>query len=74
MGYDFSFGWRGEGRPDRLAEYCREHGLGGAVISAGTLEGGVVSSPRSRALLEGAGLGEANRRLGHTHAGADNVT
>ena len=23
VGYDFSFGWRGEGRPDRLAEYCR---------------------------------------------------
>lgn len=28
VGYDFSFGWKGEGRPARLAAYCTEHGPG----------------------------------------------
>ena len=73
VGYDFSFGWRGEGRPDRLAEYCREHGMGCDVISAVKLDGDVVSSTRIRALLEDGRMEEANRLLGHPHSLVDTV-
>ena len=27
VGYDFRFGWRGEGNTERLREYCAAHGL-----------------------------------------------
>ena len=73
VGYDFSFGWKGEGRPARLAAYCTEHGLGCDIISAVRIDGEVVSSTRIRALLTEGRIEEANRLLGHPHSLVDTV-
>ena len=73
VGYDFSFGGKGEGRPARLAAYCTEHGLGCDIISAVRIDGEVVSSTRIRALLTEGRIEEANRLLGHPHSLVDTV-
>ena len=51
VGYDFSFGWKGEGRPARLAAYCTRYGMGCDIISAVCRGGEAVSSTRIRGLL-----------------------
>lgn len=73
VGHDFCFGYRGEGNPERLGEYCREHGLGWDVIPPVTLDGEVVSSTRIRELIREGRIEEANRRLGHPHSLTDTV-
>lgn len=73
MGYDFSCGWKGEGRPARLAAYCTKYGMGCDIISAVCRDGEVVSSTRIRALLEAGRVEEANELLGHPHALVDRV-
>ena len=67
-GHDFTFGWRGEGNPARLTEYCARNGLGADVMPEVCMDGAAVSSTRIRALLEEGRLREANRLLGHPHA------
>ena len=64
-GHDFTFGWKGEGNPARLTEYCAENGLGCDVMPEVCLDGAAVSSTRIRALLGEGRLEEANRLLGH---------
>jgi riboflavin kinase/FMN adenylyltransferase len=66
-GHDFTFGWRGEGNPQRLREYCEENGLGCDVMPEVCLDGASVSSTRIRGLLLEGRLEEANRLLGHPH-------
>ena len=66
-GHDFTFGWRGEGNPRRLREYCEREGLGWDVMPEVRLDGSAVSSTRIRALLTEGRLEEANRLLGHPH-------
>ena len=34
VGHDFHFGYKGEGTPERLREYCAENGIGVDVIPA----------------------------------------
>ena len=72
-GHDFSFGWRGEGNPDRLRTKCAALGLGSDVIPKVTLDGETVSSTRIRELLLAGQLKEANRLLGHPHVLTDTV-
>lgn len=66
-GHDFTFGWRGEGNPRRLREYCGGAGMGSDVMPEVCLDGSAVSSTRIRALLTEGRLTEANRLLGHPH-------
>ena len=66
-GHDFTFGWRGEGNPQRLREYCEKNGLGCDVMPEVCLDGASVSSTRIRGLLLEGRLEEANRLLGHPH-------
>lgn len=73
VGHDFSFGYRGEGRPERLREYCEAHGLGCDVIPAVRVDGEVVSSTRIRELIEAGDMEGANRLLGHPHCLVDTV-
>ena len=73
VGYDFSFGWKGEGRPARLAAYCTEHGLGCDIISAVKVDGDAVSSTRIRKCISEGSIEEANRLLGHPHCLVDTV-
>lgn len=73
VGYDFSFGWKGLGRPARLAAYCTKYGMGCDIISAVCRDGEVVSSTRIRKLLEDGRVEEANALLGHPHFLVDKV-
>lgn len=73
VGHDFSFGYRGEGKPDKLRDYCAERGVGCDIIPAVELDGEIVSSTRIRELLLAGEIEEANRRLGHPHFLTDTV-
>ena len=72
-GHDFTFGWKGEGNPEKLQKRCAELGLGSDVIPKVTVDGETVSSTRIRALLLEGKLREANRLLGHPHVLTDSV-
>ncbi len=71
VGHDFSFGYRGEGTPDRLRNWCSGHGLSCDVIPAVRLDGRIISSTEIRHLLMDGRIEEANRLLGHPHCLSD---
>ena len=66
-GDDFRFGYRGEGNPQLLADYCRENGLPWAVVPAQSCDGIRISSTHIRQLLLEGRMEEAARFLGHPH-------
>lgn len=66
-GYDFRFGDKGAGNPERLREKCRALSLGCDVMPRFDLDGITVSSTYIRALLERGEMEEARRFLGHPH-------
>ena len=72
-GYDFRFGYGGQGTTEKLRDYCAAHHLGCDVVDAVMRGGAPVSSTRIReALLQGE-LGAANALLGHPHLLSDQV-
>ena len=71
VGHDFSFGYRGEGKPDRLQAWCAERGISCDVIPAVCVDGRVVSSTEIRRLIADGAIEEANRLLGHPHTLSD---
>lgn len=73
VGHDFCCGYRGEGKAERVAAYCRETGVGCDIIPPVTLDGRIVSSSYIRSLIEEGRIEEANRFLGHPHTLADTV-
>jgi len=72
-GHDFSFGYRGQGNPNRLREKCAALGMGCDVIPKVEADGETVSSTRIRTLLQEGQLKAANRLLGHPHVLTDSV-
>ena len=66
-GHDFRFGYRGEGDPRRLADMCRELGMGCDVIPKVEIDGVTVSSTYIRALVEEGRMERARWFLGHPH-------
>ena len=66
-GYDFRFGDRGVGNPEKLRSKCEELGLGLDVMPKVTLDGVTVSSTHIRNLIEAGNMDEACRFLGHRH-------
>lgn len=66
-GHDFHFGYKGEGNPRRLAEKCRELGLGCDIIPKVELDGVTVSSTYIRSLIQTGELERARQFLGHPH-------
>lgn len=66
-GYDFRFGDKGAGNPQRLQEKCRLMGVGCDVMPRFSLDGITVSSTYIRSLLEQGDMEEARRFLGHPH-------
>lgn len=66
-GYDFRFGDKGYGNPERLREKCREMGIGCDVLPRFTMDDVTVSSTHIRGLLEEGNMTEAMRFLGHPH-------
>ena len=73
VGYDFRFGYRGEGNADVLRGYCAEHGLGCEVIDPVRLDGVTVSSTYIRSLLSDGDMPRAEQFLGHPHILTDVV-
>lgn len=73
VGYDFRFGWKGEGNGERLQEYCTRHGLGCDIIGQVTLDGVTVSSTHIRKLIADGNMAEAQRFMGHPHILSDLV-
>lgn len=66
-GYDFRFGYRGEGNAEKLRSVCGEKGIPCAVIPEQRLDGVTVSSTHIRSLLEQGQMEQAVRFLGHPH-------
>ncbi len=73
VGYDFRFGWKGEGNTDRLREYCRENGLGCDIIGQVQYRGVTVSSTYIRGLLADGDMVLAREFMGHPHVLTDVV-
>lgn len=66
-GDDFHFGRKGEGDPQRLAEFCEARGLPCRIVSEQTLDGKRISSTRIRGKIEEGNMESATRLLGHPH-------
>jgi len=73
VGYDFRFGYRGEGTADTLRHYCAENGLGCDVIDPVQVDGITVSSTYIRSLLTDGDMPRAERFMGHPHVLSDVV-
>lgn len=72
-GHDYSFGYLGEGTPERLYEYCVQHGLGCDVIPPVTSGGIRISSTYIRELIINGDMEKAVELLGHAHVLTDVV-
>lgn len=72
-GYDFTFGYKGEGNTERLRERCAELGIGCDIIQKVEMDGLTVSSTLIRKLLSEGKIEEVNRYLGHPHTFTDTV-
>ncbi len=73
VGHDFRFGFKGEGTPERLREYCAANAMGVDIIPAVEVDGVVVSSTIIRRQLLAGELEQANRFLGHPYTLGDTV-
>ena len=73
VGYDFRFGWRGEGNTERLRDYCAANGLTCDVVDKVELDGITVSSTYIRSLLREGDMLRAEYFMGHPHFLSDVV-
>ena len=73
VGHDFRFGFRGEGTPERLAEFCEANDMGIDVIPKVELGGVTVSSTYIRSLLACGDVEQANAFLGHPYCLTETV-
>ena len=72
-GYDFRFGYRGQGTAELLREKCRELGIACDIVDRVELDGEAVSSTRIRELLLEGQCRRAGQFLGHRHILTDFV-
>ncbi len=73
IGHDFRCGYKGEGNPERISEYCARMGIGCDVIPKFTLDGITVSSTYIRELITNGEIERANYFLGHPYIFAGTV-
>lgn len=66
-GYDYRFGFRGEGDAEKLSAWCAARGLGCDVIERLTMDGITVSSTFLKTLIEAGDTEAAIRFFGHPH-------
>ncbi len=66
-GYDYRFGYRGEGTPQKLQGICQDIGLGCQVVKKLTIDGQVVSSSLIRRQVAEGDMALAETFLGHPH-------
>ncbi len=67
MGRDFSCGWRGEGKAERIAAWGLANGVGCDIVDQVKLDGVVVSSTYIRSLVADGNMTQAARFLGHPY-------
>ncbi len=72
-GYDFRFGYKGEGNGERLIEKSRKLGIKCEIVPKVELEGVTVSSTHVRKLIAEGEIEQANTFLGHPHVLTDTV-
>ena len=73
IGHDFHCGYKGEGNPQRISEYCAKIGIGCDVIPKFALDGITVSSTYIRELIAQGEIEKANNFLGHPFVFAGTV-
>ncbi|MBS4022413.1 MAG: bifunctional riboflavin kinase/FAD synthetase [Dethiobacter sp.] len=66
VGFNYSFGWRGQGKPADLVRLGAEHGFSVQVINPVEKSGAPVASSRIRALLSMGRVEEAGDMLGYS--------
>ena len=66
-GWDYRFGYLGEGDPEKLRVWCAAHGLGCDVIAPRVIDGVTVSSTYLKTLIEAGEMETAARFYGHPH-------
>lgn len=66
-GHDFRFGFKNQGTPEILQEYCASHGIGCDIIPKVEYRGLTVSSTLIRSLVEAGEVERAAEFLGHPH-------
>lgn len=64
-GYDYRFGYRGEGTAQMLQKACKDRGLGCDVIEKVVVNGETVSSTRIRQLIADGDVAKARQFLGY---------
>ncbi len=67
VGYDFRFGYKGEGNVKLLQEECAKHGIGFDIIPRVEIDGITVSSTYIRKLIAQGDMDRATLFLGHPH-------
>ena len=72
-GWDYRFGFRGEGDPALLRDWCTAHGLGCDVIAPRVIDGITVSATYLKTLIEAGDVETAARFYGHPHTLSDIV-
>lgn len=66
-GWDYRFGYLGQGTPALLGDWCRARGLGWDVIPPLVIDGVTVSSTHLKVLIEAGDVETAARFYGHPH-------
>ena len=73
IGYDFHFGWKGEGDGQKLTLWCAEHGLSCDIIGKVERNGVTISSTYIRELIRDGQMRLAAEFMGHPHLLSDVV-
>jgi len=72
-GHDYRFGYRGEGTPEKLKQFCRQLGIGCDIIPPVEVDGIRISSSYIRTLVAQGEVERAMDFLGHPHTLTDQV-
>lgn len=72
-GHDYRFGYRGEGTPEKLKQFCQQLGLGCDIIPPVEVDGIRISSSYIRTLVAQGEVERAMDFLGHPHTLTDQV-
>ena len=65
VGFNHSFGHRGQGTPEMLSKFGKEYGFGVHIVPPYTIDGEVVSSSLIRKCIESGDIAYARTLLGH---------
>lgn len=66
-GDDFRFGYKGQGNPQNLAQFCRERNMPYAIVPEQSIDGVRISSTYIRTLIENGDMETATKFMGHPH-------